>query len=128
MSENLQRFMELVSAEDHEYIDKLNQADLPAVIAMAAEKGIPLTEADFELAEDETEVSLEESDAVAGGKKCMCIAGGGGTGNGDDNTCACVAIGYGYGYRTWNKNQTYARKMWDERCVCYAMGAGETFN
>lgn len=83
-------------------------------IALAAEYGVKLTEADFQPS-GEQELSEDELDAVAGGKNCLCVIGGGGTGEEatKTKTCACVVCGYGY--------------MEDDkrRCFCTAGGSGD---
>ncbi len=82
-------------------------------IALAAEYGVKLTEADFQPS-DAQELSEDELDAVAGGKDCLCVGAGGGTGEDatKTKTCACVVAGYGY--------------MDDDkkRCFCLAGGSG----
>lgn len=129
MTENMKRFMELVSQESEEYIGKLNKADRNEIIALAAGKGITLTDDDFAPSEAEGEVSLDEADVIAGGGTCVCLVGGGGTGGGNDSVCACVAAGFGYGTEVWNKGQTYEHKEKNtQRCFCPAAGGGKTFN
>lgn len=88
---------------------------IPALIALAAELGISLTEEDFRRSE---ELSDDELDAVAGGsdsscgciiggagrvgpnktteKLCVCVAGGGGEYANGECRCACVGFGVGY--------------------------------
>ncbi len=118
MTENMKKFLELVSQEDEAYVKKVTSLDKEGVIALAAEKGITLTDADFTQSEEEGEVSLDEADAVAGGKKCTCtgIGGGNKTKKNADGSCGCVGIGIG--------NDTDG----DERCLCVGYGEGKACN
>lgn len=96
MSENLQKFLEIVS-ENEELRDKLNAVtQKSAVIEIAKEAGYELTEDDF--GPSVSEVSDEELDDVVGGSKgkvCACMVGGGGKAGSGGKTCACVAYGQG---------------------------------
>ena len=125
MTENVQKFLELASQEDEDYQKKLNGDDRDGVIALAAEKGITLTYADLEQQENEGEgeVSLDEADAVAGGKRCACVAGGGGEASGPcDLVCACVIVGVG------KYEVKCAPEYHYDRCRCIGMGDGFTTN
>jgi len=114
MTGNLKKFLELACAEGREYVKRLQSADRDGIIALAAEKGIELTEADFAQPDAEGEVSLDEADGVAGGDTCFCVVGGGGESNGmGDGVCACV--GYGQGNSEWSDL---------ERCICVLGGSG----
>ena len=105
MTEALKRFSEIVSAADEEYIERLKKASIEEVIAMAAEKGVELTKADFEPSDEHSdEISLDELNAVAGGNQCECVFAGGGVQHlteNDDGTesgeggCGCFAYGVG---------------------------------
>ena len=110
MSENFNKFLELVS-KDAELSEKVRAADPETLITIAKEVGIVLTEADF--APSSTEISDDELDVVAGGKRCHCVMGGGGTGDDNDKTCACVAFGAGLA------------KDSSLRCYCGVGGGGE---
>lgn len=83
-------------------------------IALAAEYGVDLTEADFQPM-DAGELSEDELDTVAGGKACVCPLAGGGTGDDETKTktCACVMGGGG--------------EMQDgsARCWCVLAGSGQ---
>ena len=118
MTENMKAFLEVLSKEDSGKNGKIHEMDEASLIALAAEKGITLTEADFRPAEDEGEVSLDEADAVAGGKMCKCVVGGGGkrTKDNADGSCGCVAIGSG------------VDTCGNERCMCVGYGHGYQCN
>lgn len=109
MTDNMKKFLEKVSA-DKALSEKARQMNVAELIALAAELGCTLTEAD--LASSCQELSDDEMDAVAGGDKCFCAVGGGGTGDSNDKTCACVLGGGGDA-----KNK-------DGRCVCFMGGNG----
>lgn len=112
MTENLKLFMEKV-CQNEELVAKVSaETDKGALIALAAEMGVTLTEADF--AKPVEEIADDELDAVAGGGdvSCACAMGGGGTKDGNDKTCACVLAGAGYS------------KTGRERCVCGFAGYG----
>lgn len=111
MTENMQKFLELVSKSD-ELCAKVNTAGKDELIAMAKELGIVLTDADFQ--QPTGELDDDELDQVAGGidGSCACAMGGGGTKDSNDKACACVLAGAGY-----NKNGRY-------RCVCGIAGCG----
>ncbi|MBR2793337.1 MAG: hypothetical protein IKE16_01725 [Solobacterium sp.] len=112
MTENMKKLLEIISRENRESVEKLNQASREELIAWAAGKGITLTDVDFEKEEStEGEVSLDDADSVAGGKDCYCAFGaGGGTSTNDVDACGCVLAGYGD----------------DNRCTCYGYGQGKT--
>ena len=119
MSENMKRFMELVSA-DQELGMKVSSATKDMIILIAREHGIELTEAD--LAAPVGEMSDDELEAVVGGGECYCAMGGGGTKDGPHgyaekywgglDVCACVLAGFGY----------YGNGK--ERCGCAFAGGG----
>lgn len=112
MTENLKKFLEKVS-EDKALAEKVGaEKDPAALIALARELGVELTEADF--ARPVEELNEAELDTVAGGGdvSCACAMGGGGTKDGNDKTCACVLAGAGYS------------KRGTERCVCGFAGYG----
>ena len=123
MTENMKKFLELVS-KNEELGKKLCEADKEAVIAMAKELGIALTNADFA---QNNELSDDELDAVAGGGwDCGCFMGGGGTGDGEitfvgetvnQKTCACVLAGAGMA--------TYSDGKDRSRCACALAGTGD---
>ena len=126
MSENIRKFLERVSANE-ELSKKLCSADRKAVIDMAKDLGIELTEADFVQA---NELDEDELDAVAGGEycggvgevdgivSCACSVGGGGTKkDANDKTCACVLYGQGD-----NKNDGSGDPK--RRCFCPVVGSG----
>ena len=111
MTENMKKFLELISSNE-ELVAKLNNASKDEVIALAKEQGVTLTEADFEA--QSAEISDDELDAVAGGKKCTCIMGGGGTGEDKNGTKTCACVGGGYGQM----------QNGDSRCYCAVGGWG----
>ena len=113
MSENMKKFMELVS-QNSELVAKINVADKNTLIAIAKELGIDLTEAD--LAQQAIELSDDELDAVAGGNICACAMGGGGGAGGKDAVCVCVIGGGG------------ESKGGSARCGCVLCGTGQSLN
>ena len=116
MSENLNKFLELVS-KDAELVEKVRTADMETLITIAKEVGIVLTEAD--LTPPSTEISDDELDVVAGGKDCYCAIGGGGSGDDSDKTCACVGSGVGLA-----KDSADGYKNAGTRCWCALGGWG----
>ena len=112
MTENMKRFLEAVS-KNEELTAKIGSMDKDALIALARELGIELTDADLEKPAVQ-ELSDDALDSVAGGGdvSCACAMGGGGTKDSNDKTCACVLAGAGYS------------KQGRERCVCGFAGYG----
>lgn len=110
MTENMKRFMELVSA-NRELANRLNSAPEDEIIAMAKSLGVALTAADFERRDGG--LSDDELDAVSGGGVCACVLGGGGAEDKSDKTCACVLGGGGEDRNGW------------ARCVCIMGGNGK---
>ena len=111
MTENLKKFLEVVSTNE-ELQKKLTNASKEEIVAVAAEAGFVLTDADLV---QKNELSDDELDTVAGGGRkanCGCGVGGGGTGDESDDTCACVVYGLGY------------EKNGDCRCHCPIAGVG----
>ena len=114
MTENMKKFLELASQEDRDYIEKLTRADKAGAMALAAEKGIALTDADFAKPDSEGELSLDEADAVAGGENCTCLfAGTGSPLEQDSDECWCAMIGNGYKHGT-------------DYCWCEVAGYGDS--
>ena len=119
MTENMKKFMELVSA-DPELGMKVSAATKDMLILIAKEQGIELTKED--LAAPVGEMSDDELEAVVGGGECYCAMGGGGTKDGPHgyaekywgglDVCACVLAGFGY----------YGNGK--ERCGCAFAGGG----
>ena len=114
MSENLKKFLELL-ANDKELEAKAlacnelgEEKGKVALMALAKENGIELTEADLEKKAEPTsgELDDDELDAVSGGAAtgnergfCLCPAAGGGGGKDadDGNTFGCACVIYGQG-------------------------------
>ena len=95
MKESVKKFMEVVSSEGNDTIEKLQNADAETIISMALERGITI-EADDLMQEDElTEMSMDELAATTGGKRCVCPAVGGGLEDSHHYACACVVGGGG---------------------------------
>lgn len=129
MSENLKKFLELIS-KDAELKQKvlvcndMEPADaVRASIALAKEAGIELTETDFAQKQADGELGDDELYAVTGGIDeanglCTCpLAGGGGGVDAKDGNiygCACVMYGQGGDGRPEDKN-----------CQCIAQGWGD---
>ena len=95
MSDNMKKFLELVSKDENlkqkmqSFNDMEPEKAIQAGIALAKELGIELSEADFAEEKSGGELNNDELDAVAGGARlahfyppCICIA----TGQGDDRT------------------------------------------
>jgi predicted ribosomally synthesized peptide with nif11-like leader len=124
MSENLKKFLALIASNKELEAKALACNDLgeekgkAAMLALAKENGIELTEADFEKKEASKELDDDELDAVAGGGGCGCLAGGGGGGtdsnDGNKYGCACVAYGQGGDGRAKDSN-----------CWCIVQGMGK---
>ena len=111
MSENMKKFLEKVSA-DKALAEKFANLDKDAVVALAKELGIELTEADF--AQPEGEIAADEMESVVGGyKRCACYAGGGGKEDSEGNVCACVGAGMGL-----------IKVDGEARCACVSVGTG----
>ena len=117
MTENMKKFLELMSTKDKEIKEKAAKMEKDELIAFAADHSLTLTGADFEQPDPEGEISLDEAEAVAGGGECYCVAGGGGTGGDDDSFCACVVFGEGM-----------PNDVITDRCECFMYGQGETWN
>lgn len=115
----MKKFLELIEQNEAlkqrvTELDANTETKVLDYIALAAEYGVQLTEADFQQT-DAGELSDDELDAVAGGKTCVCVAGGGGTGEDatGTKTCACVMIGNG------------DMQSGERRCVCALGGGGQ---
>ena len=122
MTDKLKAFLEEAS-KDRKFTEKLKEASTPeAVIALAAEKGFALTKEDLEAGVPTCEMSDDELDAVAGGKKCTCVVGGGGekSEDGKDRVCACVVGGWG----------DYQKSEYEfvQRCACAVGGGGKSYD
>ena len=125
MSENLKKFLELIASNKELEAKALACNELGeekgkvAMLALAKECGIELTEADFEKQAEPAscELSDDELNAVAGGGGCGCLFGGGGGGtdsnDGKKYGCACVVYGQGGDGRASDMN-----------CICPAFGTG----
>jgi len=115
MSDNMKKFLELVSKDENlkqkmqSFNDMEPEKAIQAGIALAKELGIELSEADFTEEKSDGELNDDELDAVAGGGDCACIAGGGGTVYDDsDHFCPCIVYGQG-----------------SDICFCAVIGVGE---
>jgi len=124
MSNDLKQFLELISKNEElkakalSYNELEKEDGIKALIDLAAENGITLSEADFEQKEVSCEISDDELDAVVGGSGgCGCVGAGGGGGtdanNGKTYGCACVWYGQGGDGRAEDIN-----------CLCIAGGGG----
>ena len=136
MSENLKQFFNLL-ANNPEIKEKAlacnelgKEKGLLALIELAKEQGMELSEADFKAPEEE--ISEEELAVVSGGKLferscpeagqeadggCGCVipGGGGGTMLDDGATFGCACVGYGQGGDAKDDHWV---------CYCTAMGLG----
>lgn len=123
MSDKMNAFLEAAS-RDRDLMEKLRKAETPqAVIALAEEKGFPLTEEDLKPAKAET-VSDEELDAVAGGTVCFCVPCGGGEAGVIDRLCACVM--FGIGDYVVSRGSDGKITMVEGRCYCLSGGGGKS--
>ena len=112
MTENMQKFLELVS-KDEALVAKIGAMGKDELIVLAKELGVALTDADLNKPAVQ-ELDDDDLDTVAGGSdvSCACAMGGGGTKDTNDKTCACVLAGVGY-----DVNKA-------ERCLCGFAGYG----
>lgn len=111
---NMKKFLEVVS-KDKELSERLKvMTEKAEIIAEAANLGIMLTEADFEVTE--SEMSDKELSGISGGD-CLCAmaGGGGGTDAYDGKTYGCACVLYGQGGDG---------SADDFNCCCVAGGAG----
>ncbi len=118
MTENVKKFLELISQDE-----KLKKAfceapDAKSIISLAAEHGITLTDEELKMsASKKQELDEGELASVAGGKACYCAVAGGGLKTHEmELPCGCVLGGVGDLYTR--------RKEHAGRCVCYVGGAG----
>lgn len=81
---------------------------------ISARNGLDLAPEDF--FQQETELSDDDLDAVAGGGACGCVIAGGGSRDDADFQCGCFIGGQGGG--RGNEN----------RCICAMAGGGVTYN
>ena len=125
MTDNMKKFLEEV-CKDKECIEKLKQAETAeAVLALAEEKGIILTEEDLKAPEaSDGPVDDDELDGVAGGMTCVCVVGGGGEASDRNQLCVCVVGGSGVAWDFDQENQEY---IYPSRCACAAAGGGKDF-
>jgi predicted ribosomally synthesized peptide with nif11-like leader len=108
MTKNLKALIEKVSADEElkkkaEALNDIKDEEeaKAAVIKLAAEAGITITEADF--APEEGEINDDELEAVAGGKDMICVLSGAGKSgfcllvgvDTEHKDCICVAGGLG---------------------------------
>ncbi len=119
MSDNLKKFLQEISS-DQEWVGKLTTLEkedevIALAIDKAAEKGIVLTAADFEVPEGE--MNEDELKSVAGGNcGCVLAGGGGGTDAHDGKTYGCACVHYGQGGDG---------RADDTNCICIVGGHGE---
>ena len=109
MTDNMKKFCEEASRNEElrKRIMAIEEPSLSSAMAIAKEFGFDLSEDDFIEGEpDQSEkISLDELDAVTGGKKmtdingdqCFCIVGGGKMGE-DGDVCVCVVGGAKTGF------------------------------
>ena len=126
MTENAKKLFEILSA-DGEFAEKVTKAgSISAVIALAKDKGLDLSEEDIrETTHAAAAMDADELQAVSGGKKCVCFTGGGGTASDDkegQHTCACVVVGLG------EVDYTQGGAFKAHRCACPVYGEGEDYD
>ena len=123
MSENLKQFFDLMN-NDPEIKEKALTCNKHgkekvrlALIELAKESGIELSEADFvEQPVESEELDMEELGAVVGGAGiCLCAMAGGGADAENGKTYGCACVGYGQGGDG---------RISDANCACVAMGEG----
>ena len=79
MSENMKKFLEMVSKDENlkqkamAFNDMETEKAIQAGIALAKELGIELTEADFVKKESSNELNDDELDAVSGGARLAVV-------------------------------------------------------
>jgi predicted ribosomally synthesized peptide with nif11-like leader len=125
MSENLRKLLEAASA-DPAFAERLTAAATPeALLALAREKDVLLSEEDLNAlaqaaAPKNGELTDDELEAVAGGQNCYCPIIGGGVGDDEGNkTCVCIAGGIGMQDGNSEKGIKYG-----DRCFCPIAGEG----
>lgn len=115
MNDNLKAFLEMAKT-DPELGHKLAAMDVAGLIAIAKEKGLELSEADFRPPADEIEAAeLNGVVGGSGGGACFVLGGGGGRDTRDNEIygCACVVYGQGGDGRASDAN-----------CFCILGGVG----
>ena len=114
MTDKMKSFLESISG-DEAFLEKLKKASTPEEVrALAAEKGVTLSDEDLSRKEAVSELSDDEVEAVSGGKVCVCDSGGGGESSYEgEGTCACVFLGEG------------DYEVMDIRCFCVIAGGGK---
>ena len=82
---------------DEEFEKKfLECKDTGEVKKLTLEYNLELSDEDLDFSIDKEELDVEELEAVAGGKACVCVLGGGGEADRKgQGTCACVGAGWG---------------------------------
>lgn len=114
MTESMKKFLEVLSA-DQQLLDSASKMEKSQLIALGKEKGLTLSDADFQ---PDNELDDAELETVAGGKACYCVAGGGGVRGGNDNMCVCVLAGEGHQHDN----------IYITRCSCPVIGHGQSTN
>lgn len=117
MTENMRRFMEVISA-DIELRERATKAETQEELTrLAGEVGVALGEEDFAEQTQDSELSEEDLESVVGGVSCcMCILSGSGEEDGEsgendaEEPCKCVLFGTGEA---------------EMDCVCYVAGQGK---
>ena len=60
MKESIKKFMEVVSSEGNDTIEKLQNADAETIISMALERGITIEADDLKQEDELTDMSMDE--------------------------------------------------------------------
>lgn len=143
ITENMKKYLELIS-KDEKAKKELSEFEKEALkeneetafqkmkekaISDAAEKGITLTDADFE--NKTGELSDDELDQAAGGGQCVCILSGGGESETNaEKNCNCIAFGLGK-YTKYVKRKSSCTALSNtaypeesNRCACVGYGNG----
>ena len=127
MKNTIDKLMELMEADEALRGRLCEAKDKDAVIAIAAERGITLTDADCEVSEEKKrrffrqgkQISEDELDTVGASGACVCPFVGGGGGKTDEGNvwwCNCEIIGFGnYDERIHGKGAS---------CNCFFGGYG----
>ena len=93
MTFKMKEFLESISG-DEAFLEKVKKASTTEEVrALAAEKGVTLSDEDLERKEAVSELSDDEVEAVSGGSICNCHS----SGIGYDNKLADFCVGGGEG-------------------------------
>ncbi|MBQ6132547.1 MAG: Nif11-like leader peptide family RiPP precursor [Lachnospiraceae bacterium] len=136
MTENLKKLAEFISTQDKETLKKVSRMSVEELASYARENGIEVTPEELEKAKErrnkeDSQLSEDELETVAGGLPCFCYFGSYGSESGyaeiledgselwtEDLECFCNNNGSG---EMMEKNEVTGL-----RCSCYFGGEGTT--